>query len=196
MMRTAAWIVATVVCIVGIAFITKTVVLRDAETQIGREIASGKRPFAPQLPAAHLSGVKHSPIPGWGKAGAAQWSRGTGEQRSAPVTVVNYWASWCGPCKKEARIFGRLAREFNNDGVLFVGVNGEDVESDAREFIDHYDIRYPIVRAKVGEKAIWAVQGFPETFIVGTDGRISTHFAGPIEEVDLRNAIDDELDRA
>lgn len=85
--------------------------------------------------------------------------------RGRPV-VINFWASWCIPCREEAPLLERTWRRYRDD-VVFLGVNIKDAESDARAFVEEYDITYPIVRdeAEVFAKKL-GVLGIPETFFV------------------------------
>jgi cytochrome c biogenesis protein CcmG, thiol:disulfide interchange protein DsbE len=81
--------------------------------------------------------------------------------------VVNFWASWCLPCREEAPLLERTWRRFKDDGVMFLGVNIKDAESDAKAFIDEFEITYPVVR-DLDQKLTRAfgVQGLPETFFI------------------------------
>jgi thiol-disulfide isomerase/thioredoxin len=119
-----------------------------------------------------------------------------GSNPGAKVMLVNWWASWCGPCREEAPDLSAIAEDYADD-VVVVGVNagGEDLMSDARAFVREMSIRFPIIRADRAMKDAWGVGGFPESFIVGTDGRISAHINGPIDDDDVRAKLDAELDR-
>jgi cytochrome c biogenesis protein CcmG, thiol:disulfide interchange protein DsbE len=81
--------------------------------------------------------------------------------------VVNFWASWCIPCREEAPLLERTWRRYKDDGVMFVGVNIKDAESDARAFIDEFDITYPVVR-DLDQRLTrsFGVRGLPETFFI------------------------------
>ena len=89
--------------------------------------------------------------------------------RGRPV-VVNFWASWCIPCREEAPLLERTWREYRDDGVLFLGVNIKDAEPDALAFLERYDITYPTVR-DLDEVLVrgFGVKGLPETFFIDDD---------------------------
>jgi cytochrome c biogenesis protein CcmG/thiol:disulfide interchange protein DsbE len=91
------------------------------------------------------------------------------ELKGHPV-VVNFWASWCIPCREEAPLLERAWRQYRDDGVIFVGVNIQDAESDARAFVKDFDITYPIVR-DLEQKLTrsFGVRGLPETFFIDHD---------------------------
>jgi len=88
------------------------------------------------------------------------------ELRGAPV-VVNFWASWCIPCREEAPLLERAWRDYRDDGVVFLGVNIKDAKSDARRFVHEFDITYPTVR-DVDQTLTrdFGVKGLPETFFI------------------------------
>ncbi len=68
-----------------------------------------------------------------------------GDLRGSAV-VINFWASWCIPCQDEAELLERTYRSYRDRGVLFVGVNIQDSDDDARRFVEEYGISYPILR--------------------------------------------------
>jgi cytochrome c biogenesis protein CcmG/thiol:disulfide interchange protein DsbE len=91
------------------------------------------------------------------------------ELKGHPV-VVNFWASWCIPCREEAPLLERAWRQYRDDGVIFLGVNIQDAESDARAFVKDFDITYPMVR-DLEQKLTrsFGVRGLPETFFIDHD---------------------------
>lgn len=86
--------------------------------------------------------------------------------RGRPV-VINFWASWCIPCREEAPLLEKTWRAYRDQGVVFLGVNIKDAESDARRFVQDFDITYPIVRdLDQSLTQDFGVKGLPETFFV------------------------------
>lgn len=86
--------------------------------------------------------------------------------RGKPV-IINFWASWCIPCREEAPLLERVWRDYKDDGVVFLGVNIKDAESDAKRFIEEFGITYPQVR-DTDQILVrgFGVRGLPETFFV------------------------------
>jgi len=86
--------------------------------------------------------------------------------RGKPV-VINFWASWCIPCREEAPLLEKTWRAYRDEGVVFLGVNIKDAASDARRFVNEFDITYPIVR-DLDQRLTrdFGVKGLPETFFV------------------------------
>lgn len=115
------------------------------------------------------------------------------------VRVVNFWATWCDPCKSESPTLQRLWEEYRKRGVVFVGVDFNDVAGDARRFVRKKGLTYPMVRDREGSVANrYDLTGVPETFVVDRRGRVVEHFKGPIDvrdtERDFRHAIDRALE--
>jgi cytochrome c biogenesis protein CcmG/thiol:disulfide interchange protein DsbE len=113
------------------------------------------------------------------------------------VRVVNFWATWCGPCKSESPALQRLWEQYRKRGVVFVGVDYTDVASDARRFVHKHGLTYPQVRdgdGSVGSR--YDLTGVPETFVVDRRGRLVEHFAGPIDARDTDRAFRRAVDRA
>lgn len=99
--------------------------------------------------------------------------------RGKPV-VVNFWASWCIPCREEAPLLERTWRKYKDQGVVFLGVNVRDAEPDARDFVEKFDMTYPVVR-DLNEVLIrgFGVKGLPETFFVDDEWAFIGTAAGP-----------------
>lgn len=106
--------------------------------------------------------------------------------------VVNFWASWCGPCRQEAPIFERLSQEYGERGVQFIGVNIQDAEADAEAYLREYAITYPNGRDDNGSISIdYGVIGIPVTFFINKDGVVQRRWAGVMRETQLRQWIDE-----
>jgi cytochrome c biogenesis protein CcmG/thiol:disulfide interchange protein DsbE len=109
------------------------------------------------------------------------------------VVVLNFWASWCVDCKLEAKTLHDAAANAGKD-VVFIGVDGTDLGSAARSYMKRYAINYPVVRDVSGSaKSAWGVTGFPETFFIDRQGRVTRHVIGPVPAGDLKTYIRTEL---
>jgi cytochrome c biogenesis protein CcmG/thiol:disulfide interchange protein DsbE len=86
--------------------------------------------------------------------------------------VVNFWASWCGPCADEAPVLQDAARRYG-DRIAFIGVNVQDNDSDAQAFLRKYNVSYPNGSKNAGPISIqYGMRGVPETYFVAPDGRL------------------------
>ena len=94
------------------------------------------------------------------------------ELRGSPV-VVNFFASWCVPCREEAPVLERAWRAYRDRGVRFVGVNVQDTTPDARRFVREYGITYPVVRDAEGTFGDGlGVAGLPQTFFIDEEWQL------------------------
>ncbi len=86
--------------------------------------------------------------------------------------VLNFWASWCGPCKREARTLEQSWRSYRRRGLVVLGVDANDVDSDARRFMQAHGITYPVVRDSNGSIAAnsYNVSDLPMTFFINRKG--------------------------
>lgn len=97
--------------------------------------------------------------------------------------LINFWASWCGPCYQEAPALEKAWQKYQ-DQILFIGVNTQDKNfDDAQEFLDNFKVSYPNVRDEKNRIGIdYAIFGLPETFFIRKDLSISSVFKGPVTE--------------
>ena len=97
--------------------------------------------------------------------------------------LVNFWASWCIPCRDEAPLLERASREYRDRGLVVVGVNIQDLEPEARKFIAEFKIRYPNVRDRDGRVSrAYGTTGVPESFFIDREGRVVRKFPGAAVE--------------
>jgi cytochrome c biogenesis protein CcmG/thiol:disulfide interchange protein DsbE len=107
------------------------------------------------------------------------------------VVVVNFWASWCPPCREEAPVLERVWRRYRDQGVVFIAVDYIDTEPEARAYIAEFDITYPN-GPDLGSRAAkdYHIQGVPETFFVTKVGHIAHVHIGPLDEDTLVSWIE------
>ena len=110
------------------------------------------------------------------------------------VTLLDFWASWCRPCRDEAPALAQAYQEYQERGVEFVGVNLWDDPSDARRFLQEQGHQYPNGIDADGKIAIsYGVRGIPEKFFINRHGQIVRKFSGPMTLELLRRILDDLL---
>lgn len=140
------WLRMTLALIPALGFIG---LLSVAVFRSGSQAVAGKQAPSFELPLLDGSGVLSD------------------EDLEGRPVVINFWASWCIPCREEAPLFERAWRTYKDDGVIFLGINIKDAESDARAFVEEFGITYPVVR-DLGQSLTrdFGVKGLPETFFV------------------------------
>jgi cytochrome c biogenesis protein CcmG/thiol:disulfide interchange protein DsbE len=109
------------------------------------------------------------------------------------VVILNFWASWCLPCRTEAPVLQAVWERYRDRGVVVVGIAYLDSDSDSRAFIEEFGLTYPNgpdLRTELSQA--YRVQGVPETFIVDQRGNIAHFIYGAVSETQL-NAILDGL---
>lgn len=114
--------------------------------------------------------------------------------RSGQVTVVNFWASWCPPCRAEHPMLKKMAA----DGIRVAGINMMDREGDAKKYLaDEGNPFFAMGFDPKGRDRIeWGVTAPPETFIVLGDGTVAFRFAGPLVGSDFEQRFLPELQKA
>jgi cytochrome c biogenesis protein CcmG, thiol:disulfide interchange protein DsbE len=121
------------------------------------KLQEGKSPVAPQI---HLDRLDRP-----GKISLAAY-------KGRPV-ILNFWASWCIPCKKEAPVLESVWQRYRARGLIVLGVDANDLKSDARRFARENGMSYPLAYAGYGDTiSAYGVTGFPETFFVARNGRL------------------------
>ena len=106
--------------------------------------------------------------------------------------VINFWASWCGPCYAEAPFLEAAQREYGSE-VLFVGVQTQerDARAAGRAFIDRFDFTFPNVIDDDSRVSIaYGLFGVPETFFVRADGTLAYKHVGPVDAQVLRERVE------
>ena len=137
-------------------------------------IARGRRPSAPTLTLPALDGGRMVSLAGY---------RGK-------VVVLNYWASWCTPCRQETPLLERWHRRISARGGTVLGIDSVDATPDARAFVREFGLTYPILRDGDGNtESRFGITGYPETLVIDRRGRIAALQRGPIDDAFLRRAV-------
>jgi cytochrome c biogenesis protein CcmG/thiol:disulfide interchange protein DsbE len=105
--------------------------------------------------------------------------------------VVNFFASWCDPCRQEATDLEQVWREYRDRGVQFFGIAYKDADSRAQAFLEEFDVTYPSTVDRSNRAARdYGLTGVPETFVIDQHGLLVRHFLGPISQAQLSLELD------
>ena len=110
------------------------------------------------------------------------------------VVMVDFWASWCDPCRQEASEVELAWQRYKDKGVVFIGIDTRDKSADAQQFIQQFAPTYPIGADATATIAVsYGVTGIPEKYFIGKDGRITKKLAGPMTVARLSPVLDQLL---
>jgi cytochrome c biogenesis protein CcmG/thiol:disulfide interchange protein DsbE len=147
--------------------------LRDNRTTVAALVKDGETPTAPDFTLSRLSG---------GGDFSLSSTRGS-------VVVLNFWASWCDPCKDEAPVLNEIARRYDGRAEV-VGVDTRDVEGLGRDFAKRYGLTFPLLHDDGSQYRRWGLTGLPETFVIDREGRVVHHFIQQLTGSELRAELD------
>jgi cytochrome c biogenesis protein CcmG/thiol:disulfide interchange protein DsbE len=168
-------IAAICVLVALLALLAYGLAQNEPDRSVDQALAQGERASAPDLELPKLGG---------GGNGSLDDYRGQ-------VVVLNFWASWCKPCKDESPLLEKWHRRMRDRGGTVLGVDMLDVTSRAEEFIDEYDLSYPMLKDKDGDGLeSYGVVQYPETFVIDRRGRIAAVQRGPVDEDFMQTRVE------
>ena len=166
--------VAVVVALLGL-LIWK---VAQGESEVTSALQRGETPIAPAFTLERLDGKGELAI----------------ESLRGKTVVLNFWASWCGPCRDEMPLLQQGSKRWEDRGVVFVGIDIDDLRSDARSFLERFGVTYVnVYDGKSSTVGRYGVTGVPETYFIDAAGKIRWRIAGPVEEA---SDLDDGITRA
>jgi cytochrome c biogenesis protein CcmG/thiol:disulfide interchange protein DsbE len=146
----------------------------EPDRKVEDALAAGDREPAPGIDLPRLSGS--------GTATLADY-RGR-------VVVLNFWASWCDPCRAESPLLQRWHRRLAKANATVLGIDVQDVDGDARDFVAEYGLTYPMLRDGPGDtRDEFGILGLPETFVIDRQGRIAAVKRGAVDEQFMRDHV-------
>ncbi len=170
-----------------LALLVWRIVVHGSGTRLVSLVREGKKPAAPKFDL-DVIWARAQTWPADARTALADGNVSVGELRGRPV-VLNFWASWCIPCKEEAPLLAASARRHRGQ-VLFLGIDVQDFKSDARRFLRRFETPYVSVRDGGGSTySGYGLTGVPETYWLDARGRIVAHYPGEIDGEQLEQGI-------
>lgn len=179
-------VLVVVVALLFVSLLAYGVLTTAPDGTIDESLSRGEPAPAPGFDLPLLEGGDAGPeLSGVLSRAASDGSLSLDELEGTPV-VLNFWASWCEPCRTEAEVLEDGWQESRGSGPLFLGLNMQDLTGDAREFIGEFGTDYPNVRDESNAVALdWGVTGLPETFFLSAEGEVVAHAIGAISSEQL-----------
>jgi thiol-disulfide isomerase/thioredoxin len=147
-----------------------------AGTPAGEVIPESDRKSAPGFAGQLLDGSKYSST-----------------ELSGDVSVINFWGSWCPPCRVETPEFQQVYSDVEGDGVQFLGINVKDEQQLARAFLTSKAITFPSLYDPRGEVALafrdYPANAIPSTIVLDREGRVAAVYTAAVEPDDLRTVV-------
>ncbi|SDC12766.1 Peroxiredoxin [Geodermatophilus telluris] len=149
-----------------------------AATPAGEVIAEAERAAAPDFRGTLLGG--------------GDW---TSAELDGQVAVLNFWGSWCPPCRVETPQFQEVYADVRDEGVAFLGLNVKETDEQfAQAFVDSEGIEFPSLYDPAGEVALafrdYPATAIPSTIVLDREGRVAAVYTGEVAQDDLRAVVD------
>ena len=179
MKRSAPAAVAAVLAAALIALLVYGVTQSGSDTSLDSAVKDGKRPPAPDRVLPALDGDGNASL----------------KSLRGKVVVLNFWASWCDPCRTEAPRLERVQKRLAKAGAgTVLGVTYQDVPSDSKAFIAEHNLTYPNAR-DIGTKLAkqYGTRALPETFVLDRRGRIVAISRGEVSQSFLDRSVGEAL---
>ena len=176
MRRTAIPVVAVLAVAALVGLLVYGVAAKSEDKTLDEAVKKGQRPTAPDLALPVLG---------------ADGTRSVADLRGK-VVVLNFWASWCEPCKAEAPVLEKAQKRLEGDGAgTVLGVTFRDASSDSEAFVREHKLTYPSIRDVNGKLAQeYGTRALPETFVIDRDGRVVAISRGQVDSAFLNRALD------
>lgn len=106
------------------------------------------------------------------------------------VVVVNAWASWCEPCRKEMPVLDEAEATLGSEGLAVMGLNVRDRPESAQRLVQETGVDFPSIVDADGKQAVeWGIWGLPQTYLVDRDGNVVAHQIGPVDEEWIQSTV-------
>jgi cytochrome c biogenesis protein CcmG/thiol:disulfide interchange protein DsbE len=174
--RSVTWAVIAV-CAALVGLLSYGLASSGGDTSIDEALSQGQRPEVAAL---------EQPLPVLGDDSRS----GSPADYAGKVVLVNFWASWCDPCKEELPLLQRTHEDMAREGGLVLGIDSRDLTDKALATVSRYELSFPNLRDRdaVLARKLGAV-GYPETVVLDRQGRVAAMRRGPVTEQWLEQTL-------
>jgi cytochrome c biogenesis protein CcmG, thiol:disulfide interchange protein DsbE len=160
------WVVIAVAALL-VGLLAYGVVQQDAKTTATAALQAGEVPPQPETQLPELGAE----------------TQGAVADYKGKVVLVNFWASWCGPCTSELPLLERAQATMAKSGATVLGINTLDGTEDALGFVNRYDLTFPSLRDGDGDIAEdWGAAQLPESYLLDRAGKVAAVVQGPVTQ--------------
>ncbi len=167
----------------------KRLILSILAVALGLSLALFSQDRKPSVPSQRTQGTTFSQAPEFSLTDLSGRRIDLATYRGH-VVVLNFWATWCAPCRAEIPEFVDLQKKYGNQGLQILGISLDDEAGPVRDFYRQFKINYPVAIGDAGlAERYGGILGLPVSFVIDCDGKIQARYTGKADEIQLEDEV-------